>query len=73
MTKEEILARLEAIRIDANKVLIDDQFADVLEDELWTDFMRYVASGPTDPELSEKARLVLSSLDIKFHRWYGGV
>jgi hypothetical protein len=65
MTQEEIVNRLNNIR------LLSDAQAHRAENNLWRDFIVYVASGPDDPDLTEKARLVLISQKIPFDRFYG--
>lgn len=67
MTTEEIKAKLMAINADSG----DPEEAHGMEDELYVDFVKYVASLDDLSSLSEKAKLVLSSRYIRFPRWCG--
>ena len=44
-----------------------DEVAHGAEDQLYADFISYVASGGEG--LAEKAKLILTTQDIKFARW----
>ena len=48
----------------------DDEIAHIEEDKLMLAFIKYVSTYEADPELAEKAKLVLTSAEIKFSRWY---
>jgi hypothetical protein len=64
MKLRDIQDRVEAIKA----ISVDDEAAHNEEDALREDFIRYVAQTAA-PSLAEKARLVLSTNDIKFNRW----
>jgi hypothetical protein len=64
MTLEEIQKRIDAIDAIAD----DDESAHSLEDQLYTDFINYVASINNE-SLAAKAKLVLSTQNIEFSRW----
>jgi hypothetical protein len=64
MNKEEILGAISDIRYNAN----DDEKAHSLEDQLREWFIQDIANSKN--ELAELARLVLSTNDIDFQRWY---
>lgn len=63
MTTDQIKERIKYIEA----IKSDDEVAHGAEDDLYRDFIAYVASGGED--LVEKAKLVLSTQDIKFARW----
>lgn len=66
MTTEEISKRLQLIR----ELKWDDEVAHSEEDELYRDFIGYVASlNGYLPDLAAKAKLVLESREIGFCRW----
>jgi hypothetical protein len=65
MTTEEIQKRIDNI----NAISGDSESAHVEEDSLREDFIKYVASLD-NPSLAAKAKLVLSTNDIGFSRWY---
>ncbi len=67
MIIDQINERLQEIRDCAD----DPEAAHQKEDKLYRLFITHVAIRPDDPELQEKARLVLSATQIKFSRWYG--
>ena len=48
----------------------DDELAHIEDDKLMLAFIKYVSTYEADPELAEKAKLVLTSAEIKFSRWY---
>lgn len=50
----------------------DDEEAHSREDNLYYDFIEYVASssGHDGAKLREMAKAVLETKDINFHRWY---
>lgn len=54
----------------ATRLAYASERAHEIEDGLRADFLAYVRDNPTDPELGAKAALVLSTSEIKFHRWY---
>lgn len=64
MTINDIEKAIAKIKAAAD----DDEMAHVYEDELYAAFIGYVAGGGSD-NLSEKAKLVLSTEDISFSRW----
>ena len=64
MTRQEILKAIE----DIKKVADDDEVAHGKDDDLREAFIEYV-SKRTD-SLGEKAKLILSTNDIDFVRWY---
>lgn len=66
MTLTEIQEALHDISAYAG----DDEIAHIEEDVLMVQFIKYIASNPSDPELAEKAKLVLTSNEIKFNRLY---
>lgn len=65
MTSEEIEKRLAHIR----EVVGDPEAAHSAEDQLYEDFIRYVASLEKLAKLSAKAKLVLKANEIKFPRF----
>jgi len=65
MTEKEIRQRVEEIR----DMQCNSEGAHFAEDSLHRDFITYVAESFTG-SLSTKARIVLSSQDIEFSRWY---
>jgi lipase chaperone LimK len=65
MTTEEIEKRLEQIKNMAG----DDESAHGAEDDLYREFIAYVASLDSLPSLSAKAKLILTTKDINFARW----
>jgi hypothetical protein len=67
MTTEEIESRIKNIRDIAD----DAESAHSSEDSLHLDFIKYVATLSEHlPELAAKAKLVASTEDINFSRWY---
>ena len=62
MTKEEILSRVEEIKILSN----NESRAHLKEDMLYLDFIKYVAKSKT--EFGELAKLVLRTRRYKFFR-----
>lgn len=67
MTIERILARIEKIKKEARNG--DDESAHSLEGDLYLQFIEYVYIHSDDPELEEKAKLILTVKDIEFSRW----
>lgn len=67
MTKEEIQMYLDEIK-HLGVFKQDDERAHSLEDDFFHEFVEYVKAAG-DPNLSEKAEMVLSSLDFDFARW----
>ena len=65
MTIEEIQTQIGGIRA----VQDDCESAHFKDDALREDFIRYVSTLEI-PTLAEKAKLVLSTNDIVFDRWY---
>lgn len=65
MNLKEIKARIDDIR----EVAGDDETAHAREDELYADFIAFVAENPMSRGLADKAKLVLSTRDLKFERW----
>ena len=65
MSIEDIKARIDDIR----EVAGDDEAAHSREDELYADFIAFVAKEPMSWGLADKAKLVLSTRDLKFERW----
>jgi len=63
MTTEDINTTINKIKDE------DDESAHMLEDALQRRFIEYVASLEI-PDLSEKAKLVLTTENINFSRWY---
>lgn len=66
MTTEEIQGRISNIHI--LKISDDDEAAHESEDRLHLDFIKYVAT--LDDPLAAKAKLVASTEDIDFFRWF---
>lgn len=64
MTQEEIKQRLGSIRA----CMDDNESAHCMEDSLRGDFILYVANN--GGELAEMAKLILTSDDFNFTRWY---
>lgn len=67
ITKEIAQQRVE----DIANTRSDDEAAHCMEDGLLTDFVRCVSEGMYDPgEAAEVAKIVLSTEEIEFSRWY---
>ncbi len=66
MTTEDIQKRIDNIQVTADAG--DDEYAHSQEDQLREDFIRYVSTLHI-PSLAAKAKLVLSTENIKFSRW----
>jgi hypothetical protein len=66
MTIEQIEARVKEVSDCAN----DSEHAHRLEDSLHLDFINYVATLSEQPELAAKAKLVASTDNMQFSRWY---
>jgi hypothetical protein len=64
MTLEEIQKRVAAIKEMAG----DDESAHGAEDQLYSDFIAYVATLDNH-SLAQKAKLVLSTAELRFSRW----
>ncbi len=64
MTLDEIKKRIDEIK----EIAGDGEVAHKLEDELYLDFIRYVAGGNGE-DLEEKATFVSSTQGIEFFRW----
>lgn len=67
MTTEEIKKRIDNINALASDS--DSESAHIEEDSLREDFIKYIATLD-NPSLAAKAKLVLSTEDIHFSRWY---
>ena len=72
MTIQEIQERVDEIAefVKTTRPAYASEVAHEMEDDLRADFLAYVRDNPTDPELGAKTALVLSTSEIKFHRWY---
>lgn len=72
MTYKELNDRLEDIRILSEGKQCDTHpMAHQMEDNLYRDFISYVAELDKNlPTLAEKAKMVLSTKEMKFSRWY---
>ena len=66
MTKDQILKEIEEIKKVAAHD--DDELAHILEEDLYEEFIEYVAKRKDS--LGEKARLILSTGEIDFGRHY---
>ncbi len=68
MNIEQIKARLDEIRAVAS----NDELAHIKEDLLYAEFVDFIRVElmTTRPDLSEMARLIASSQEIYFSRWY---
>lgn len=68
MTIKDIQDRIDHIK----SIVHDDEVAHGREDKLRADFIKYVGTleNNTDVNLAQKARLVLTTNDIEFTRWY---
>ncbi|HNF41196.1 MAG TPA: hypothetical protein PLS40_09440 [Bacteroidia bacterium] len=64
------LTEIQKVLNDIKELVGDEELAHITEDVLMVQFIKYIASNPSDPELAEKAKLVLTSNEIKFSRWY---
>ena len=64
MTVNDI--KKKVAKINATKSFSEK--AHILEDNLYTDFVRHVSVHGT-PELSDMAKVVLETKDIRFYRW----
>lgn len=67
LSVEDIEERVSAIKTEASMNYYGLAYRS--EDNLRSDFIEHVQDNPTDPELSIKAKLVLSTSDIQFSRW----
>jgi hypothetical protein len=47
----------------------DTETAHIIEDDLYKEFLEYIANGGTD-NLVEKAKLILTSQELLTERWY---
>lgn len=65
MTLEEIKRRLKKI-----KNSYDDEVQHADEDTLYHDFVKYVSTYESSPELQEMAKEILKTEDMEFARWY---
>lgn len=65
MTFDDIRGRLGNIKASIG----DFEAAHGLEDNLYAEFISYVAGDPNDDDLGEKAKLVLTSEEIDFPRY----
>ena len=65
MTLEHIKTRIAHIKSTRD----DDEHAHCEEDQLRKEFIDYVRVAPNDPQLAEKAALVLSTTNLDFARW----
>ena len=76
MTIQEIQERVDEIAefVKTTRPAYASEVAHEMEDDLRADFWAYVRDNPiaayNDAELGAKAALVLSTSEIKFHRWY---
>ncbi len=68
MTRDEAQSRVEQMRVMANSDDRDDERLHRYEDALRDDFIEFVATR--DDELGEIAKIILSTNDIYFSRWY---
>ena len=64
------LTEIQKVLNDIKELVGDEELAHITEHVLMVQFIKYIASNPSDPELAEKAKLVLTSNEIKFSRWY---
>ena len=64
MKIEDILTEINIIKASVD----DDEGAHSMEDGLREEFIRYVAKRKD--HLGKKARLILTTNDIDFRRWY---
>jgi hypothetical protein len=64
MTIERIEERIAAINASAG----DPEVAHGLEDALYAEFIQHIANGGTK-DLREKAKLVLTTVELDFARW----
>ena len=64
------LTEIQKVLNDIKELVGYEELAHITEYVLMVQFIKYIASNPSDPELAEKAKLVLTSNEIKFSRWY---
>lgn len=64
MTQKEIFNRIEEISVNKR----DDEKAHSMEDSLYADFIAFVAER--DDELGVMAKMVLTTKELDFARWY---
>lgn len=64
------LTEIQKVLNDIKELVGYEELAHITEHVLMVQFIKYIASNPSDPELAEKAKLVLTSNEIKFSRWY---
>ena len=64
------LLEIQKVLNDISAYAGDDEIAHIEEDKLMLAFIKYVSTYEADPELAEKAKLVLTSNEIKFNRLY---
>lgn len=63
MTKDEALKAVKEIK----RISDDDETAHIREDELYTEFVEFIAAQGGD--VGEIAKVVLSTHKIRFSRW----
>jgi hypothetical protein len=68
MTLNDIRGQIEGIK-ETGVTKGDDECGHVMEDNLVWDFIRYISKGGND-QLQEKAKLIQTSLELDFSRWY---
>jgi hypothetical protein len=69
MSIEEINERVREINAEAAKC--DNEVAHIKEDNLYKEFIQYVAESPfATATLSDKAEAVLKAQNIQFERWH---
>ena len=66
MTLEEIMNYVQEIK----DISDDDENAHGAEDALYAKFIAYVAEEYKGQPLGDKAKMILSTEDIGFGRWY---
>lgn len=64
LTFEQIKARVKEIPT------LDNETAHIREDELYIDFIKWVAESSTDPLARVHAQEVLKANDLDYGRWY---
>ena len=66
--RAELAAQRASVKRHINEISGDDEAAHSEEDDLMRDFISYVADYEIEG-ISEKAKLILTTGDIDFHRW----
>lgn len=65
------IKQIEEALIEIEELSHDNEDAHIMEDELYSSFIDYVSDlKRSDKDLAKKAKLILTSKDIDFERYY---